>query len=60
MEEDIHPNKACEKKSVTKWKYPKVCVNLQTDVRLHYSVWRFLLWQKVENIQANRIFHMDG
>ena len=21
--------------------YPKVCVNLQTDVRYHYLVWRF-------------------
>ena len=23
--------------------YPKDCVNLQTDVRYNYSVWRFVL-----------------
>ena len=26
--------------------YPKVCVNLQTDVRYNYSVWRLFLWQE--------------
>lgn len=26
--------------------YPKDCVNLQTDVRYNYSVWRFLKWQE--------------
>lgn len=25
------------------WTCPKVCINLQTDVRYHYSVWRFYL-----------------
>lgn len=24
--------------------HPKDCVNLQTDVRYNYSVWRFLKW----------------
>ena len=28
------------------WEYPKVCVNLQTDVRYNYSVWRLFLWQE--------------
>ena len=26
--------------------HPKVCVNLQTDVRYNYSVWRLFLWQE--------------
>ena len=26
--------------------YPKVCVNLQTDVRKNHSVWRLFLWQE--------------
>ena len=26
--------------------YPKDCVNLQTNVRYNYSVWRFLKWQE--------------
>ena len=26
--------------------YSKVCVNLQTDVRYNYSVWRLFLWQE--------------
>lgn len=29
-----------------RWEYPKDCVNLQTDVRYNYSVWRFLKWQE--------------
>lgn len=28
------------------WDYPKVCVNLQTDVRQNYSVWRFYYGRK--------------
>ena len=32
---------------VGQWReYPKVCVNLQTDVRYNYSVWRLFLWQE--------------
>ena len=31
--------------------YPKVCVNLQTDVRSNYSVWRFYYGKKNENPQ---------
>ena len=32
--------------NVTAGEYPKVCVNLQTDVRYNYSVWRLFLWRK--------------
>ena len=32
--------------NLTFWEYPKDCVNLQTDVRYNYSVWRFLKWQE--------------
>ena len=32
--------------SVIRGEYPKVCVNLQTDVRYNYSVWRLFLWQE--------------
>lgn len=37
-----------EKRSMKhrKGEYPKVCVNLQTDVRYNYSVWRLFLWQE--------------
>ena len=30
----------------SKGEHPKVCVNLQTDVRYNYSVWRLFLWQE--------------
>lgn len=33
-------------KIIIKGEYPKDCVNLQTDVRYNYSVWRFLKWQE--------------
>ena len=32
--------------TLTEQEYPKVCVNLQTDVRYNYSVWRLFLWQE--------------
>ena len=31
---------------VNNGEHPKVCVNLQTDVRYNYSVWRLFLWQE--------------
>ena len=31
---------------VKEWEYPKVCVNLQTDVRQNYAVWRLFIWRK--------------
>ncbi len=40
----LQPEKEC----------PKVCVNLQTDVREHYSVWRFLLWQEEKVIHHKK------
>ena len=30
------------------WDYPKVCVNLQIDVRLNDSVWRFYYGKKTK------------
>ena len=35
-----------EKRKLMLGEYPKVCVNLQTDVRYNYSVWRLFLWQE--------------
>ena len=28
------------------WDYPKDCVNLQTDVRYNYTVWRYYYGKK--------------
>ena len=35
-----------KRKDLIYGEYPKVCVNLQTDVRYNYSVWRLFLWQE--------------
>ena len=48
-DEDIHKLLnyiAGNGKKKQKREYPKVCVNLQTDVRYNYSVWRLFLWQE--------------
>ena len=34
-----------------KWDYPKVCVNLQTEIRYNYSVWRLFLCQEEKTAQ---------
>ena len=35
--------------------YPKVCVNLQTDVRYNYSVWRLFLWQEEKTAHKKQL-----
>ena len=39
-------DKNYDRRNQERWEYPKVCVNLQTDVRYNYSVWRLFLWQE--------------
>ena len=34
--------------------YPKVCVNLQTEIRYNYSVWRLFLCQEEKTAQKKR------
>lgn len=31
--------------------YPKVCVNLQTEIKYNYSVWRLFLCQEEKTAQ---------
>ena len=46
---------ALQEKNILNREYPKVCVNLQTDVRYNYSVWRLFLWQEEKTAHKKQL-----